>query len=961
LGRSALALVDTGSDNIGIGDLVGDDIVGGGNNILIGNGLDAGGASVDNLIVIGSLGSSHAGQKVIVDPNLDLVAIGSSNPGNWPTLTGLDNTVVGDTALNSVTTGANNTAYGSRALSALTLGTGNVALGVTAGVSIIDGVNNTLVGSNSGDLITSGDVNVCVGINAGDTITTGNRNVIVGSDLDVPASSSSDIIALGSLSSGHSGQLMVVDPGLQGIFIGIGKPGNWPDLTGLNNHVIGDQAGDELTTGAANTMFGNNAGTSLTTGNSNVFIGSAVGDALVDGTENTAVGNVALTNQTTSDHNTAVGSFAGDTITTGARNILLGRGANPSSSTSNNQIVIRCNVAGDAGQMIIVDPSLSGVFMGAGDPGNWPTLTGLANVAIGDSSLGALTTGAENTGLGNNAGFLISSGSSNTAIGAGALSALTSGTNNTVLGRNAGNELTGSFNTAIGAVSQTGSSGVSTANSNTSVGYLTLNAVTTGASNAILGASSGDLITTGGGNTIIGQGSARALVGGSDNTIIGQLCAITQPSAAGNRNTIIGNEVDLSSDANDVIVIAARSAGNAGQIILVDPGNDNVFMGSNNPGNWPNLSGTDNVAIGNATGDAITTGSNNTLVGSDLASSLNSGNNNTLVGSQSLTGLTSGSSNVVVGNGAATSLVAGLRNVVIGPSLDPGSDTNDLIAIGSTSGNNQVVVVDSTGQNVFIGSGPSTSPGNWGTSTGGTNTALGYSTLSALTDGASNVALGASTLLAVTSGDDNIAIGRNSSGAITTGNRNIWIGGSTVSGTLATGNDNTLIGFGIDTPAAGTSNFLNIEDTLFGSTSSTPRLRIGGTGAVSAPNNGGLDLNDLDVVNIRTRSYGAAPTSASSSAGVLDLDLRDSSFFTVTLTENITDLNFTFDYPGIGEFYLKFVQDATGGWTVTGWDTNVDWPGGSAPTISSGVNDEDLLRFVYDGTTYYGTIAQDFS
>ena len=78
----------------------------------------------------------------------------------------------------------------------------------------------------------------------------------------------------------------------------------------------------------------------------------------------------------------------------------------------------------------------------------------------------------------------------------------------------------------------------------------------------------------------------------------------------------------------------------------------------------------------------------------------------------------------------------------------------------------------------------------------------------------------------------------------------------------------------------------------------------------------------------------------------------------LTLTGNVT-LAFT-DPPASGRFTLVITQDATGGRTVT-WPASVKWPGGAAPTISTGANAVDIVTLVFRGTTYYASISQNFS
>lgn len=73
-----------------------------------------------------------------------------------------------------------------------------------------------------------------------------------------------------------------------------------------------------------------------------------------------------------------------------------------------------------------------------------------------------------------------------------------------------------------------------------------------------------------------------------------------------------------------------------------------------------------------------------------------------------------------------------------------------------------------------------------------------------------------------------------------------------------------------------------------------------------------------------------------SSAGVLSIGINP--IEVATLTENVTiALN---SVSGVS-FYVRLTQDATGGRTVT-WPASIKWPGGTAPTMSSGAGKADL-------------------
>lgn len=78
---------------------------------------------------------------------------------------------------------------------------------------------------------------------------------------------------------------------------------------------------------------------------------------------------------------------------------------------------------------------------------------------------------------------------------------------------------------------------------------------------------------------------------------------------------------------------------------------------------------------------------------------------------------------------------------------------------------------------------------------------------------------------------------------------------------------------------------------------------------------------------------------------------------------DITTFAFTDPKPdgGTANLILQVKQDGNGNRTVTNWDADILWPGSTAPTLSTGANDIDIIAFYWDGTNYFGVISLDFS
>ena len=116
----------------------------------------------------------------------------------------------------------------------------------------------------------------------------------------------------------------------------------------------------------------------------------------------------------------------------------------------------------------------------------------------------------------------------------------------------------------------------------------------------------------------------------------------------------------------------------------------------------------------------------------------------------------------------------------------------------------------------------------------------------------------------------------------------------------------------------------------------------------------------------RLEDYRLTGYSNSSSSGAITFDFANGNFQYVTLTENITSITIS-NPPSntlYGEMMIKFIQNGTGSWTVSGWPASVKWPGGTAPVITTtATTGTDLISLkTHDfGTTYYGDFSQNYS
>lgn len=125
-------------------------------------------------------------------------------------------------------------------------------------------------------------------------------------------------------------------------------------------------------------------------------------------------------------------------------------------------------------------------------------------------------------------------------------------------------------------------------------------------------------------------------------------------------------------------------------------------------------------------------------------------------------------------------------------------------------------------------------------------------------------------------------------------------------------------------------------------------------------NNGEMISNVSDGTIEHTGFVGGDVYANGSKSGAFTIDWRNGNIQTVTITGALLDITFT--EPGTGgECKLWITQgdgDDTLDWTH---EINPEWPGGVAPTLSTGAADVDIITFIFmGGTTYRGIFNGDF-
>ena len=132
-----------------------------------------------------------------------------------------------------------------------------------------------------------------------------------------------------------------------------------------------------------------------------------------------------------------------------------------------------------------------------------------------------------------------------------------------------------------------------------------------------------------------------------------------------------------------------------------------------------------------------------------------------------------------------------------------------------------------------------------------------------------------------------------------------------------------------------------------------------------------LETPAMVVGNKELKAYKETKQTLTSSSGVVAINMANGNTGVITLTENITDIDFT-NVPtsGVSTFTLQITQHASSDKTVAinavtvnaGSDVTALTPGAAGFTMTTGANKVDLLTFLFvDAGTPLLNSLQDFS
>ena len=679
----------------------------------------------------------------------------------------------------------------------------NIIMGRNAGIALTDtitgGCCNVLLGHCSGHRLCSGHNNVMLGSCAGANVTcmfdmvaigreAGRNACCVGGTLvaiGLQAGKCNDLADGNTFIGGFAGRYISGSGGAYNFFGGYGagqnsRHGCSDSPTGgscnvaLGFHAFGERAG-----GSNNVFIGRFAGAANSTGANNFAANNGALMSNVNGGKNFAGGYLTLTNNITGGSNVAIGPAAMRCNISGGKNVAVGFCALGENTCGSNNIALgecamRCHHTNGSNNFAAGTSALrenEGAHNSViGQSAGLCNTSGCFNIAIGHNAGRCNTTGFHNISFGLLAGRNSETTSNNISIGECANYCNKAGANIAIGRKTAFHDdiSSNNFNVAIGDCAFMGATDMGARLHNVAIGIQAGGASSAGSGNIFLGCYAGYCNGGGGTNVYMNRKAGYFNKTGHDNVMIGDCAGFCGTSHGG--NVFIGKQAGYCNNGDNNVAIGVKAG------CCLSSGSKNVAIGSGAGQRFK--TGSYNFAFGNQTMTlADVSGSNNIAMGNFTGRRIATGNGNIFLGSGAGRYVLGGHCNIAIGQGASYCLSGGCCN----------------IAIGSNAGSKQT----SSTENISIGSAAGSQ-----NCTGSGNVAVGHSAGYGVR-GSNNISIGATAGPgdALTTAVDNIFIGRQSGAGVTSAVQNIYIGvcaghghgNSSVAG-VGVGTENVFVG-----------------------------------------------------------------------------------------------------------------------------------------------------------------------